>query len=404
MELLHQQGMTHQALLLCSRTCDRLAQEGLETTEVTKALAVQLQEERHAARRSSVHFPYALASGARVDTHEAIKPVEMSELALSTMPYGVSNAFRTKRPERLSIDIETLHLFGTLTETCLRLSEGSQLTTAERILWSYLPEVETFAQQSSEHQQAAANITSQGYLIAASLVGHRNNLKERKRFSEQAWLYGNLAQDCNLQVAALRQLAVTYDYQKCYRDVLETYQRALPYLNTTSPRLQACIYAALSGAYAHFKKEEETSLYIRLAYEHFPEIVKDEPNILRLVNANYHTVVLWDGLNHLELGQPQTTERIFAQLDVLTRQAHIPERIRVELLNARAEAFTAVGKMDQACTYLEAALLAAIEIGSKRRIQESFTVFQKMRAKWSSEQRVQRLSDLFMQYLIDHAH
>lgn len=345
-----------------------------------------------------------LESDTTVDRREATKHLGMLGLALFTAPQRLLDTSQLAPPKFAKIDEETLAHFGTLTDTCLLLSEGSRLEIAERVLWSYLPEVEATAQQSSKHQKLAAGIASHGYLIAASLVGHRNDLQARQHFSEQALLYGNIAQDRTLQVAALRQLAVTFDYLGLPQKVLQTYQQALPHLDEVAPLLRACIYAALSGVYAQLQQKQESTYFIRQAYKHVPTQHGNETALLRLINARHYTVILWDGLNHLELNQPRLAEKTLAQLDVLNPKAQIPERIRSELLSYQAKAFAAGGKKDQACNHLEQAFHAALRIGSRRRLQESFTVFQYVRAIWPHEQKVQNLGDLFMQHLINHVH
>jgi transcriptional regulator with XRE-family HTH domain len=305
-------------------------------------------------------------------------------------------------PSKFSrIDEETLAQFGALTETCMNLSEGNQLELAERILWSYLPGVEAIAQQSSEHQKRAASISSQGYLIAASLVGHHNDLQARQRFSEQALLYGDLAQDHTLQVAALRQLAATFSYLKLPQQVMQTYQRALPSVENVPPLLRSCIYAALSGVFAQFQQKQDAYHFIGLAYESFGEHQGDEPYFLRAINASQNLLIHWDGKNHLLLGEPDKAEHVFMQLDVLDPTMKLPKRIRVEAINNRARMFIAVGNMEQACMYLEVAMKTAIEIGSRLRLQEVATTFQSLKSTWPSEKKVQELGDLFLQHLVN---
>jgi tetratricopeptide (TPR) repeat protein len=122
---------------------------------------------------------------------------------------------------------------------------------------------------------------------------------------------------------------------------------------------------------------------------------------LRLINASYHTIVLWDGLNHLELGLPQRAEKILSQLHVLSPTKQILERIRIELLCYQAQALAAVGNMEQAVAYLEMAVKASLAIKSSRRFQEAFSVYQKIRENWSRESKVQNLGDLFIQHSIN---
>ena len=60
----------------------------------------------------------------------------------------------------------------------------------------------------------------------------------------------------------------------------------------------------------------------------------------------------------------------------------MPERIHVDLLNYQAETFLALHAMNEAYLYLEAAVKAALAIGSERRFQEVLTLFQRMRIIW----------------------
>ena len=290
---------------------------------------------------------------------------------------------------------EALVQFAALTDTCRRLSEGNELQTAEYILWAYLPRVETIAKFSFGDQQAAASIASQGYLLAASLAGHRNDLQARHHYSEQALLYGKLAEDRNLQIAALRQLSITFDYLEKPDKVLFIYQQAFPYIAEISPLLRACIYAGVSGAYAQFMKKSEAQHFMKLAYEHFPAYPEREPGFLHTI-CRYSTLVFFDGLNYLNLNQPHEAEKVLAQIDGLHPSIQIPERVRIEALNYQIEVFIALKAVKLACTYLEAAVQASLAIGSKKRLQEAFALFQKMKELWPDETRIRELTDLFV--------
>ncbi|MEO7020705.1 MAG: helix-turn-helix transcriptional regulator [Ktedonobacteraceae bacterium] len=289
----------------------------------------------------------------------------------------------------------TLKHFAEITETCRHLSEGNELKTAEHVLWAYLPRVETIAKLSFEQQREAASITSQGYLLAASLAGHRNDLQARHHHSEQALLYGKLATDRNLQIAAMRQLSITFDYLERPDTVLQIYQQTLPYLNEVSPLLQACIYAGVSGAYAQLKQQQEALRFMGLAYEHLPEHPEYEPSFLGTI-CRYSTLVFFEGLNYLELGQPHEAEKVFAKIDGLQPKIQLPERVRIELLNYQIETFITLEYMEQACIYLEQAVSASYSLGSKKRLQESLSLFQQMQKIWPYEQLVKQLKSLFI--------
>jgi DNA-binding SARP family transcriptional activator len=297
--------------------------------------------------------------------------------------------------EPLHISKETLHLFSTLTESCRHLSEGNELRIAEQALWAYLPKIELFIRLSSEHQKMAANIASQGYLLAASLVGHHNDLLRRLRYSKQALYYGKLAGDLNLQVVAMRQIAISFDCMDRPDMVLEVSQQTLPYLKNVSSLLQACIYAGISGAYAELGQEQDARRFIELAYEHFPEQPESEPSYLHTI-CRYSTLIFFDGLNQLDLGQPHEAEKILARIDGLQPKMQLPERVRIELLNYQIKVFLALKKKEQASAYLEEAANASFSIGSERHFQESFALYRQMQKIWKHEPQVEQLADLFV--------
>jgi transcriptional regulator with XRE-family HTH domain len=381
-------GKTAEELRLASREQTRQKGQGVETEAVS--------QQNNEMGDDSLRAIAAQKRGDEFEAQKGVKDTSASPEAYERLRYAL------KKPS--AIDEETLTQFGALTETCMNLSEGSQLERAERILWSYLPEVEVMAQQSSEYQKRAASITSQGYLIAASLVGHHNDLQARQRFSEQALLYGDLAQDHTLQVAALRQLAATFSYLKLPQQVMQTYQRALPSIGDVPPLLRSCIYAALSGVFAQFQQKQDAYHFIGLAYKSFGEHEGDEPYFLRAINASQNLLIHWDGKNHLLLGEPQRAEQVFMRLDVLDPTLKLPKRIRIEAINNRARMFIAVGNMEQACMYLEVAMKTAVEIRSQLRLQEVVATFQSLKSTWPSEKKVQELGDLFLQHLVNSVH
>jgi len=297
--------------------------------------------------------------------------------------------------EVLHISKETLQLFATLTDACRHLSEGNELRIAEHILWTYLPKLEFVARLSSAYRDIAASIVSQGYLLAASLVGHRNDLLGRLHYSEQALHYGELAGDLNLQTVALRQIAISFDCMDRPDKVIEISQRTFAYLTDVSPLLQACIYAGVSGAYAEMGQKQDALRFIGLAYEHFPEHPENEPGYLHTI-CRYSTLLFFDGLNYLGFGQPQEAAKILARIDGLKPNIPLPERVRIELLNYQIAAFIALNAMEQACTYLEAATEAARSVGSERHFRDAFSLFHQMQKRWRHEPHVQDLADLFV--------
>lgn len=299
-----------------------------------------------------------------------------------------------------NIDEMTLKQFENMTTACWHLMMDNELEIAEHTLWGYLPRLAILASQSSEHQPTAARITAQSYLLAGSLAGHRNDLNARERYCEQALLYGNQAHDRNLQISALKQLALTFEYKNRPGAVLQAYQKALPYLHEASPLLRARMYAGLAGAYAQCsqklggQKDEALNALAR-AYDSFPEKPEEDPSFL-YADCNYFTIILWDGLVHLDLDQPEEARKAFERIDGLQPKTKLPEKVRIEFLNYQAETFIRLGELDAACVYLQEAVKAALTLGSERRYNESYDVYKQMQILWRNEPGVRALGNLFI--------
>jgi len=389
---------------ICSRICKCLGKEkpeelGLQSHGEQDSLRVSVEGLSTVSDRDKENVSLqGTESDETMDRREAMKKIRDVGLTLALAPGILLNTpFLPQLPtgtKPSSIDEETLNHYAKLTEICWHLSKGTELEIAEPTLWAYLSRLTAIAKQSSEHQQVAARIASQGYLLAALLAGHRDDLNARQNLCEQALLFANVAEDRNLQVASLRQLALTFDYKERPGKALQTYQQSIPYLDEVSPLLRSRMYAGLSGSHAYFEQDKEALRFLGLAYESFPEQPEHDPSFLYAA-CEYFTLLLWDGLTHLDLHQLEGAEKAFAQVDGLDPKIHVPERVRIEFLNYQAETFTKLQKMEQAHTYLEEAVKASLTLGSERRYSQAFEVYKQMRLVWRHETRIKELGNLF---------
>ena len=190
-------------------------------------------------------------------------------------------------------------------------------------------------------------------------------------------------------------LAVTYYDSKHPRKALQIYQEALPDIGTASPLVQGCTYVRMSNAYAQCGQEQEAVRCLRLAQEVFPEIPENDPGFL-FADGGRFTLTLWEGLTRLDLDQPQEAWDAFAQIEQLPPTIIVPERMRLEIINHRAEAAIALGDQERFCAYIEAGITGAKNLGSERRYNEAFEVYKLAKQLWRNEPRVKELQDLFV--------
>jgi tetratricopeptide (TPR) repeat protein len=151
----------------------------------------------------------------------------------------------------------------------------------------------------------------------------------------------------------------------------------------------------MSNAYAQCGQEQEAVRCLRLAQAVFPEIPENDPSFL-FADGGQFTLTLWEGLTRLDLDQPREAWNALAQIERLPSTIIVPERMRLEITNHRAEAAVALGNLELFCDYIEAGVIGAKNLGSERRYNEAFGVYKLAKRLWRNEPRVKELQDLFV--------
>src|SRR5581483_9570925 len=182
------------------------------------------------------------------------------------------------------MDEATLKHFETLTATCWEFSNSGQLQLAEQVLASFLPR---FLQPGPSHAQAAS-LASQGLRLQGMLVSHRLQLAETVKLCQQAALYAKQASDYSALVAALIEQANAFRYFQQGENMLRASQEILSYSRQVPPLLQARAYIVAAEAFSRCGRIREAELYIRLAYETFPDHSGHDP----LVHANASILIM----------------------------------------------------------------------------------------------------------------
>jgi hypothetical protein len=105
----------------------------------------------------------------------------------------------------------------------LRQHEPEGIASIERMLPLYLSTLERLARQSSSpFQKAAARLAAQGYLLVTVLATHARKLDQMEAASSLARFYGQLAHDPNLEVAALKRLALKFGFEHRFIEAFNT--------------------------------------------------------------------------------------------------------------------------------------------------------------------------------------
>jgi transcriptional regulator with XRE-family HTH domain/tetratricopeptide (TPR) repeat protein len=266
------------------------------------------------------------------------------------------------------------------------------LAEADLHLHSYLPQLTSLTQQVSPYQKRAAALASQGNQLASLIALQHQNFGIAHQRAQDAFTYGALAEDHNLQTASLIRQAQVFLYLKRPVSRLQAYERALAYLPHTSPLLQARVYIGLTETYGHLGDNRQAAHYQDLALTVFPDQFTADPNFY-YTHFNHWSIAALEGMMYLHLEQPEQSWVVFSRMENLVPLTPVPNR--VELTVRQAKTASAMNNRDLACTYVEAAATLALAANNQLRFDEAYTVYRDIQSKWGSDQQVKELADLF---------
>ncbi len=375
--------------------------EGRRVTSQELGLIGVAQEESSPEETQKV--PTVEATTATVETIEMNKKrrdLITRALQIAGAAFTLPSSMNLANLERLvavmnkpsSVDIHSLVYLEGVIDSCWHLSNESQIEVVERILPAYLPHIVTIAHQPSKFQQRAAHLASQGYILAAEI--DRGNIHAMKAYCQQAALYSQVAENDDIQVAALKQQATIYLVGRDPEKALLTYQEALALINHVSPLLRSRVYLGLASACARCKQKQDALRYLGLAHESFPGQPENDPNYLYTI-CSEPVLHLYEALTYTDLKQPKDAWDALMAVDGLHPKMLVPISTRIEFLNLQARTAAELGNMELSKTYLEASVHTSDEQGYNLWLSEAHDVYQEMLEIWPNESQIQALRDLF---------
>ncbi len=290
------------------------------------------------------------------------------------------------------VDTPALAYLEGVIDSCWHLSNESKITEVERILPVYLPHIVTLAYQPSKHQHRAAHLASQGYILAAEI--DRGNIHAMKAYCQQAVLYSQVAENADMQAAALKQQATIYLVGKEPQGALLKYQEALPLIHHVSPLLRSRVYLGLASANARCKRKPDALHYLGLAHECFPGQPEKDPNYLYTV-CSRPILHFYEALTYTDLEQPRNAWEALMAVDGLQPKMSVPISTQIEFLNLQAKTAAELGNMELSTSYLQASAQASSKQGYNLWLNEAHEVYQEIVKRWPNEPQIQALSDLF---------
>src|SRR5581483_678200 len=341
----------------------------------------------------------AISQGIQAALTESGEDQTMDKLRRQLMELAVSLAGTTLLlPIQTSIAAEEfLPQCAASIKGCWQLSRGKDLALAEEMLATMLPELTKLASYPSKYHQTAAGLAAQCKFLQAVLAMHRLNFVGREMYCLEAVQWGQLSGVRNLEAAALCRLAYTYKVCPPERPekAIDIYQAALYALGDEPSLIKSDITMGLADAYAQCKEERKALETIEAAKAHFPAHPEQDPSFL-YADCGWSKLYMLEGQTYLDLarhypdrGYYQKAYAIFSHSS--TVQA-VAERITSETLIYQADAARGSGDLDLFAACLKDGTLMALSLGSQKRYNEAWTVFQGTPQKWLGERQIQELA------------
>ena len=287
---------------------------------------------------------------------------------------------------------------------CWHLLQEQGLTAVEEILPTYLPMLMTLALRPSKYQIAAARLATLANMLRAIVAKHRLKDNERERYCNEAIRCSYFSNERRLQAAALMSLGYTYLFCLPFRlkAAIETFQNALQTLGNEASLLKSDIYIGLADAHAQCQEEREALECIAQAQNHFPSHPEYDPSFL-YADCSLPVLYQWEGKMCLHLAEHYPSqdyyEKAFYSFEKATEAHPLHDRGTSEIIIDQANAALGMGELSIYTSYLRKGVELAVTLGSQRRYNEAYAVYQQTPNPWHSEQQIRALAiDAFGEY------
>lgn len=288
----------------------------------------------------------------------------------------------------------TLEHFEHLLATSWLLCNENQLATAERVLVSFLPQLLSLPR----HGLGTASLASRGLRLQSIFAHHHSRLSDKVRICEQSVNYAREAEDANILVTALIELAWAYKYAglpDSLQKRLIILREALDQSPQASPLVQARSYSEYSLVLAERKRIREAELYIELAQEVFP----DDPTkdlAFAFADSNMFDISYCAAFVYIHAGSITQEFAAFERYKQHPSGLIIPERYRLIIANGQSQAAILANDAERYADLLEDVILGSARIGSQKRFDEALAIFrQEMPRSWLLSSRIKQLSEQY---------
>jgi transcriptional regulator with XRE-family HTH domain len=271
----------------------------------------------------------------------------------------------------------------------------------EAILPFYCNQTASLSRQSSSIQQEAAKLASLAHLLACELFADRENFGAAEQAGKASFMYGQIANDVNLQVASLIGLGNIAFHRKWSSIALHVFQKAISLMDHATSLLKGRTYAGITEVYAMRGQYQETMQALELAYKHFPLEPEKDPAYPYLRASRYALYVFGDAQSRLFLNQPKEANDALIAMQKETNDPEIEPITKLDLLYYQAEVQIQKGEIDQSIFILTEAASLAKNLGSCLYFDKLVHSYNELNVRWPKEKLITQIEELFLPWDIE---
>ncbi len=309
--------------------------------------------------------------------------------------------FGTGLKNALALD-EIVSHGSNVIRACWHLMKGKEINTAEELLNAYTPTLLNLTFQASPYQQAIAQVATQACMIRAIIAKHHLNPIAREMYCHEAVQCSRLSGDKALHAGALMYLGYTYTFCSPLRPqkAIEIFLKALRELGNADNLVKSDICIGLADTYALVKDEPQAKYAIQMAQDCFPSRPEQSASYF-YADCALDTLYQWEAKMYLDLAQHDQQQDYYKSawnvLEQSTKIHAVSERCMIETVIYQTTAALGLHDLDAYASYLKEGASTALQIGSQRRYQEAFDLYQQAPAAWKQERRIQELTSFFQE-------
>lgn len=264
------------------------------------------------------------------------------------------------------------------------------------ILPLYCSQTAMLAKEASPLQRPAAKLASHAQRLASELAIDREDFGHAEQAGKDAFLYAQLAEDVDLQVAALIILANLAFHRKLSTAALAAYQQAVSLLSDeVTPLLHGRTYAGLAEVYAMRGNLQDAMRAIGKAYEVYPQVPENDPAYPYTRASRYALYVFGDVQSRLFLNQPKEADRALAVMRNESSDPEFEPITKLDMLYYQADIQVQQGNLESSQAVLTEAAQLSKELGSRLYFNKLAVTFYDLQRKLPREPRVQAMEEVF---------